>query len=223
MNDPPADIEAMQSTTQPEPPPSLSRRRVGALSAFRAWWRIPLPKWWTLGVGLVGLYGFAYNFRPHVVIQASTGLDEHDPTNTVLLVTNAGPWTLDKIVEYCTIFFEQGPISVVTARQDKGANTLINGVAVFGGMPTIPPGLPIAQQCITPGAASLPPQNPERLRMNFAIRYGLPWVPWVTWVNTQHFAVRSSPDHTRFVLIPDLPSKADAEYLERRILNVRPR
>ena len=53
--------------------------RTSLWARFVEWWRKPLPKWWVLGVGIVGLLALMYNFRPRLEVHGPTTLDEHDP------------------------------------------------------------------------------------------------------------------------------------------------
>lgn len=180
-------------------PPTLRPRLLG-------WWRKPLPKWWVLGLGLLALAQFFYNFRPRLDILSAIPLDEHDPVASIFLIQNTGPWSLYDLRFRCDLYNGQGRF------------TLSNNVGVIRnetplGQPPIEqlsPGGIATRDCLA-GPQShfihIPVPDPAAVQIDMVASYRWPLIGRFRVSTTaRHFSVRRSPDQQKLLLVPDIKS-----------------
>jgi hypothetical protein len=142
-------------------------------SRLLLWWRKPIPKWWTLGVGLLAIGQAAYNQRPRVDIESATALDERDPTTTLFRITNPGPWTLHGVEFGCVIYNGKQKF-IDISRLDL----VRNNITIFGGITTLPPNDPSTQECPNHGPIIVQIPDLTKFNIDFRVKYELPLIPF---------------------------------------------
>ncbi|MEK7994175.1 MAG: hypothetical protein AAB403_10265 [Planctomycetota bacterium] len=179
---------------------SPAAERLTALSSrFKQWWRTPLPKWWTLAVGLLAVVQAPENILPRIDIQAIGAFNEKDPTATLFRVTNVGRWSISDIKFGCSlttssfILAFEGPIT-------------FNNEILLAPASRLPSGASLTREC--PGAldsrfSKLNINDMATIRMSVVASYA--WMlPWPVYSKTQHFSSMKSPDGAKYILAPDV-------------------
>jgi hypothetical protein len=183
---------ASGSTTSPTTPLTLRSR-------FVRWWGKPLPKWWVLGLGLLTIGTWAYNFRPRLDVIGAVPLDEHDPLATDFLIQNTGPWSVYNVRFGCEVSIGQQHISVadsVVVNSPQGQSPIEQ--LSHGGQAT--------RDCLV-GPQShfiqMPVPDPTAVQIDVVVKYHWPFDRFVEFTAAQHFSVRRSPNQQKLLLVPD--------------------